>query len=283
MKQWTYPGHAGELAAQAWLVDQPRYVVVLCHGYGEHIGRYDWVARTLNEHGASVYGVDHAGHGRSEGERVLITDYDDVVADFHQLVRTAKEENPGLPVVLIGHSMGGMIAARYLQLHGEEVAAAVLSGPVIGSWATVDTLLPQEEIPPTPIDPSTLSRDPAVGGDLRRRPARVAWQLQEAHPPGAAGLHGPHRRRRLHRGPAAAVPARRGAPARPHRSEPGRHGGDPRAAHRGEDLPGRPARDLQRDEQGGGPGRRHLLHRPRARQLRAGEQQRDIRRGASRP
>ena len=163
MKQWTYPGHAGELAAQAWLVDQPRYVVVLCHGYGEHIGRYDWVARTLNEHGASVYGVDHVGHGRSEGERVLITDYDDVVADFHLLVRTAKEENPGLAVALIGHSMGGMIAARYLQLHGEELIAAVLSGPVIGSWATVDTLLPLEEIPPTPIDPSTLSRDPAVG------------------------------------------------------------------------------------------------------------------------
>jgi len=182
-----YPGHGGELAARSWTVEQPRYVAVLCHGYGEHIGRYDWVARTLNEHGASVYGVDHVGHGRSEGERVVIGDFDDVVADFHQLVRTAEEENPGLPVVLVGHSMGGLIAARYLQLHGEELTAAVLSGPVIGSWATVDTLLPQEEIPPTPIDPATLSRDPAVGeayaadplvwhGDFKRPTLEALYQ-----------------------------------------------------------------------------------------------------------
>jgi len=163
MSEWTYAGHAGELVARSWPVEQPRYVAVLCHGYGEHIGRYEWVARTLNAHGAAVYGVDHAGHGRSAGERVLITDYDDVVADLHQLVRTAKEEHPALPVVLIGHSMGGLIAARYIQLHGAELTAAVLSGPVLGSWATVDTLLPLEEIPPLPIDPATLSRDPAVG------------------------------------------------------------------------------------------------------------------------
>lgn len=163
MGEWTYNGHAGELAARSWTVEQPRYVAVLCHGYGEHIGRYEWVAGALNAHGASVYGVDHAGHGRSAGERVLITDYDDVVADFHLLVRAAKEENPGLPVVLVGHSMGGMVAARYVQLHGEELAAVVLSGPVIGSWAAVDTLLAVEEIPSTPVDPATLSRDPAVG------------------------------------------------------------------------------------------------------------------------
>jgi alpha-beta hydrolase superfamily lysophospholipase len=173
MGEWTYSGHAGELAARSWTVERPRYLAVLCHGYGEHIGRYEWVAQTLNEHGASVHGVDHAGHGRSAGERVLVTDYDDVVADVHLLVRSAKEENPGLPVVLVGHSMGGMIAARYAQLHGEELTALVLSGPVIGSWATVDSLLAADEIPSTPIDPATLSRDPAVGAAYAEDP--LVW------------------------------------------------------------------------------------------------------------
>lgn len=162
-KSWTTAGHASGITATAWEVNGPRYVAVLCHGYGEHLGRYEWVAKTLNAHGASVYGVDHMGHGRSGGERVLIPDFDLVVEDLHRLVRTAREGNPGLPVVLIGHSMGGMIAARYAQLHASETTAVVLSGPVIGSWAVVDDLLPLENIPPTPIDPATLSRDPAVG------------------------------------------------------------------------------------------------------------------------
>lgn len=47
---------------------------MLCHGYGEHAGRYQWVAGTLNRAGAAVYAADHAGHGRSAGERVLIRD-----------------------------------------------------------------------------------------------------------------------------------------------------------------------------------------------------------------
>lgn len=160
---WTIPGHAGDLTAVAREIGDPHYVAVLCHGYGEHIGRYGWVADRLTADGASVYGIDHAGHGRSEGDRVLIQDFDRVVEDVDRLVVTAAEGNPGVPVVLIGHSMGGMIAARYTQLHGDRLAAVVLSGPVLGHWATVDELLATDEIPPTPIDPNTLSRDPAVG------------------------------------------------------------------------------------------------------------------------
>ena len=136
---------------------------MLCHGYGEHTGRYDWVARTLNEAGAAVYGADHAGHGRSAGQRVLIPDFEPVVDDLHRVVEHAREQHPGLPVILIGHSMGGMIAARYTQRYRGGLAATVLSGPVLGSWHVVDDLLPLEEIPSTPIDPATLSRDTAVG------------------------------------------------------------------------------------------------------------------------
>lgn len=162
-RDFTLVGHAGELVGRAWAQTDPQWIAVLCHGYGEHVGRYDWAARALNRAGAAVYGADHAGHGRSEGERALIADFEPVVRDLHRVVVHACEQHPGLPVILIGHSMGGMIAARYTQRYGEQLAAAVLSGPVLGSWQTVDELLPLETIPSTPIDPAALSRDDAVG------------------------------------------------------------------------------------------------------------------------
>lgn len=164
-QEWTYDGHAGELTARTWAASggPARYVALLCHGYGEHIGRYTHVADALVRHGAVVHGVDHVGHGRSAGERVLVADYEQVVADFHALAERARERDPGLPTVLIGHSMGGMIAARYAQRYGGELAALVLSGPVLGRWDAASGLLAHDEIPDTPIDPDTLSRDPAVG------------------------------------------------------------------------------------------------------------------------
>lgn len=160
---FTLDGHAGALAARQWGTATPSYIALLCHGYGEHAGRYDHVAARLVADGAAVYGVDHAGHGLSDGERVLVSDFEKVVDDFRLLDLTARREHPGLPVALIGHSMGGMIAARYAQRFGDELAAVVLSGPVLGTWAVVDELLAADEIPDTPIDPATLSRDPEVG------------------------------------------------------------------------------------------------------------------------
>ncbi|WP_265443183.1 Rv3654c family TadE-like protein [Flexivirga meconopsidis] len=166
-------GHAGRLHAQRWPEpEQRRYVALLCHGYGEHIGRYGFVADRLRADGAIVYGLDHVGHGRSEGERVLIDDFDKVVDDFRLLHKQAEAENPDLPVVLIGHSMGGMIAARYGGLHGAELACLVLSAPVLGHWDVIDGLL-SGEIEPTPLDPSTLSRDPAVGAAYEADP--LVW------------------------------------------------------------------------------------------------------------
>lgn len=156
-------GHAGTIAGRRWSGERHDYVVLLVHGYGEHSGRYQHVAARLVDDGAVVYAPDHVGHGRSEGERVLITDFEDVVQDVHLLEARARDENAGLPVVLIGHSMGGLIAARYAQRWGDGLACVVLSGPVIGSWAAIDDLLAADEIPDAPIDPATLSRDAAVG------------------------------------------------------------------------------------------------------------------------
>lgn len=162
---WTFDGSQGTIAARSWSdpAASPRYVAVLVHGYGEHIGRYDHVAAALVEHGAVVYGLDHLGHGESEGERVLVDDFADVVADVDQLVSTARDAWPDVPVVMIGHSMGGMIAARFAQLHGDVLAALVLSGPAVGDFELLGQLLALDEMPDLPLDPAVLSRDPAVG------------------------------------------------------------------------------------------------------------------------
>ena len=184
-------GHSGLLIGSLWSPPgNPTWVAVIAHGYGEHLGRYQWVADRLTTDGAVVYAHDHVGHGRSEGERVLIEDFEPVVDDLHLLVQRAHAEHPDLPLVLIGHSMGGMIAARYTQRHPEALAAAVLTGPVLGSWAPTQ-LADLDEIPPTPIDITTLSRVEDVGlayeqdelvwhGDFKRPTLRALASALEA-------------------------------------------------------------------------------------------------------
>ena len=145
----------------------PDRIVVLAHGYGEHIGRYDHVAQALVERGAVVVGPDHVGHGESEGERVLIESFDAVVDDLHAVVERVRELHPDVPVVLVGHSMGGLIAARYAQRYGDGLAGLVLSAPSIGLAPVLAPVLVQlpegTELPDDPIDPTVLSRDLSVG------------------------------------------------------------------------------------------------------------------------
>ena len=156
-------GTRNPVTAHEWPHEHPRYVALVAHGYGEHMGRYAELAAVLLTNGAAVFGPDHQGHGTSAGERVLIEDFEDVVTDLHAVADLARATHPGVPLVLIGHSMGGLIASRFAQRHGDELAALVLSGPVIGTWELPDRLLALDEIPGIPISPAALSRDPGVG------------------------------------------------------------------------------------------------------------------------
>jgi alpha-beta hydrolase superfamily lysophospholipase len=146
---------------EAWEHAAPSHAVVIAHGYGEHIGRYEHVAAALGDRGASVYGLDHVGHGRSEGERALIADFAPVVDDLHLLVERVRAEHSGMPIVLLGHSMGGLIATRYAQRYGDVLSALVLSAPLVGNPGT-GVLLALEPLPEIPIDPTVLSRDESV-------------------------------------------------------------------------------------------------------------------------
>lgn len=152
------------LYVHRWAATEPRSIVLIAHGYAEHGGRYEHVARRLvDDLGAAVYAPDHRGHGRTDGPTGLVDDGEAITRDLHDVADNARAEHPGLPVALIGHSMGGLIATRYAQHFGEELAALVLSAPVIGGNPAFEQLLAMDPIPDVPIDPAVLSRDPAVG------------------------------------------------------------------------------------------------------------------------
>ncbi len=170
------PAHAidgarGQVRYRRWRPDgPPRRLVALAHGYAEHSGRYDHVAEALVARGALVIAPDHLGHGHSEGDRALIHDLDDLADDLHAVLRVERREHPDLPVAVLGHSLGGLVAVRLVQRTDEDLAGLALSSPVLGDWAAARTLLEAEEIPDAPIDPATLSREPSVGAAYAEDP-----------------------------------------------------------------------------------------------------------------
>lgn len=160
------------LQARAWHGESaPSLVVVISHGLAEHCGRYEHVAARLVDEGCAVYALDHRGHGRSEGRRANIDRFDYLVADLHTLVQRAKQAHPGLPVVMLGHSMGGAIAFAYALRHQAELHALVLSAPALSAGEAVPKLqllivrllsvvLPNVGALTLPAE--AVSRDPAV-------------------------------------------------------------------------------------------------------------------------
>jgi alpha-beta hydrolase superfamily lysophospholipase len=147
-----------------WSAAQPRCIALIAHGYGEHAGRYEHVAqRLVDDLGAAVYAPDHRGHGRTDGATGTVADGEAITSDLHDVADDARAEHPDLPVVLIGHSMGGLIATRFAQRYGDELTALVISSPAIADNAAFRQLLEMDPIPEIPIDPAVLSRDPDVG------------------------------------------------------------------------------------------------------------------------
>ena len=121
------------LHLRVWPAGNPRRgAVVLVHGLGEHIDRYDHVARRLNGLGLAVVGYDHRGHGRSPGPRGGMPSDESLCADLGRVLGAANEAFPG-PLVLLGHSLGGLIAGRF-------VAEGLQAKPAAW-WRPVDTLV----------------------------------------------------------------------------------------------------------------------------------------------
>ena len=160
--QTELAGSRGRILVHRWSAAEPTVTVLLVHGLSEHARRYDHVADALVEAGATVFAPDHMGHGLSDGERSLV-DVETHVDDLAAVEALARAEHPGLPVVVIGHSLGGVIATRLVQRDSSSYNALVLSGPVVGGNPQMLDLLALDPIPEIPLDPTTLSRDPTVG------------------------------------------------------------------------------------------------------------------------
>jgi len=157
---------------QYWLPeDEPKAILLIVHGLAEHSGRYMNVVNHFVPAGYAVYGIDHIGHGKSDGKRVYVERFQDYTETLKQYFNMVRDWQPDKPISLIGHSMGGLISASYLLKHQNELAGAVLSGPgikvpdnisktVILAGKLFSVVMPKVGI--IQLDAEGVSRDPAV-------------------------------------------------------------------------------------------------------------------------
>jgi alpha-beta hydrolase superfamily lysophospholipase len=111
---------------RSWQPDgESRAVIVICHGVNSHGGQYTWAAEQLTIAGFSVYALDLRGRGKSEGDRFYVDDVSEYAGDVATVVRVAKSRAPGLPVILLGHSAGGVTSCVYTLDHQAELAGLI--------------------------------------------------------------------------------------------------------------------------------------------------------------
>ncbi len=149
-------------------------VVLIAHGYAEHLGRYEHVAAALTRAGFAVFAIDHWGHGKSEGEPGFVPAFSVYLDGLDALLAEAKATHADKPFFLVGHSMGGLIAANFLPSRQAEFAGAILSGASIKAVDDPSPLLLMvgrvlSKLAPKagliPLDPTLVSRDPEVVAD----------------------------------------------------------------------------------------------------------------------
>lgn len=148
---------------------RPKGLVLVAHGLGEHRGRYAHVADRLTALGLKVAVPDHRGHGKSDGPRCDTRDVSDYTADLETLRKLTLVD--GAPTYLLGHSMGGLIALDYALDHQADLAALILSGPLVlpgddqPPWLVAIAKVLGKVVPTLgtlALDPKSVSRDPKV-------------------------------------------------------------------------------------------------------------------------
>jgi alpha-beta hydrolase superfamily lysophospholipase len=128
----TFKNKAGlKIFIRTWLPDgNPRGIIIIAHGLNSHSGYYQWTAEQFTAQNYAVYAPDQQGRGQSEGERFYTDNIYDAVADVDYVVDRAKSEQPELPVFMLGHSAGGVLACLYTLEHQEK-----LNGLICESFA----------------------------------------------------------------------------------------------------------------------------------------------------
>lgn len=160
-----------KLFAKSWIPDQNiKGVITWVHGMGEYIERYEHVAKFLTDAGYAIVGYDHRGHGKSDGGRGHIPNYEQFLDDVTLALNKSKELVPNVPQFIFGHSMGGGLVANYLIHRQPKVNAAILSAPYfrltnpqpplkLALGRMTQNLIPKLTLP-TGLNANHISRDP---------------------------------------------------------------------------------------------------------------------------
>jgi acylglycerol lipase len=179
-----------QLYQEVWpAAGEARATVVSVHGYGEHCGRYQNPVQELHARGFEVFTFDYRGHGQAGGRRGHIDHFAEYLDDVDRALELARARGPR-PLFLLGHSLGGLIAARYVIERGKDLTGLVLSSPFMGLKAKLPALklaigrkaskwMPRLTLK-NDLDLGALSRDPAVGEAYARdrfvhRVATARW------------------------------------------------------------------------------------------------------------
>jgi alpha-beta hydrolase superfamily lysophospholipase len=183
----TFPGIQGDVYYRKWLVDDPVASYVFLHGFGEHSGLYQRFAVALNDARIDLWALDQIGHGHTGGERGLVESIDHLVENGRRLTEIVRTDLPAIPIVLAGHSLGGVTAALTVARDPEPFAGAVLSGTPLSAlpWVTELAGANQAELS---LDAADLSSDPWYLDALQNDPlaftsAHVARTLGGTLPP----------------------------------------------------------------------------------------------------
>ena len=183
-REWAVRAPGGPaLFGQSWLPPtSPRAGILIVHGLAEHSGRYAVTADDLARAGFAVHAVDYRGHGRSEGPRVHVERIEDYVADVQAALDYVRSQHSGLPLFVLGHSQGALVALKlgldspdsidrlvavspFFAVHSSSRPSAFMQG-----LATVLLRIAPSIPMPTRIDVRVLARDPAVGEAYNRDP-----------------------------------------------------------------------------------------------------------------
>ncbi len=155
----SFDGVQGSVHYRAWRSPRPRAAVVFLHGFGEHSGLYQRLAEALNPRGIDLWALDEIGHGLSDGERGIVGSVDALEANARAFTDIVRRARPGLPLVLAGHSLGGVTAAIASARDATPWSGLVLSGTPIEppAWAQEQIAEAGEGLALLPED---LSSDP---------------------------------------------------------------------------------------------------------------------------
>ncbi|MBD3228201.1 MAG: alpha/beta fold hydrolase [Candidatus Lokiarchaeota archaeon] len=113
---------------QFWIPERPKAILQIVHGFGEHSGRYLNVINKLLPLNYGVYANDHRGHGKSSGTRTYVDSFDQYVEDVNTLNKIIRNKHPDIPIFMLGHSMGSIIAIHYVKKYQDNLKGFILSG-----------------------------------------------------------------------------------------------------------------------------------------------------------